>query len=182
VGCQCEYEIWLEKVDNHFRFFPFVARNSGTIGQNRASELSTNSPQGVITHICVDEYEIDDTWWLAKPIQPGVVQTHSFDSNPAQSAADKDFMYVDLKAREVVTFTVASTINTQTSLELFDSQGTALNVTGTDQIVWEAPDSDRYYLGVIPLSDTFGCPGTVGYELVAEIMLIKEIFLPFVIK
>jgi uncharacterized repeat protein (TIGR01451 family) len=182
VGCQCDYEIWLKKVDYHFQFLPIIEKNSENDAQNWKSVPTKNSPQGVINHICADEYEIDDTWWLAKPIVIGVIQTHSFDSNPAQYAADKDFVYVDMKAREVVTFTVASTINTGTSLELYDSQGIGLNVTGIDQLVWEAPKGGRYYLGVFPSSDTFGCPGVVGYDLVAEIVLVTEIYLPLVVR
>jgi len=182
VGCQCEYEIWLEKTDNHFLFLPVMMKDAETNVQNQNPFLSENSPQGEIIHVCPDAYEVDDTWWSAFPIGDGIRQTHSFDSNPAQYAADKDFVYVDLKAREVVTFTVVSTINAQTSLELYDSQGIALNVTGTDQIVWEAPTPGRYYLGVFPQSDTFGCPGTVGYDLEAKIFRVTEIYLPFIFR
>ncbi|MGD2158470.1 MAG: hypothetical protein PVG32_16450, partial [Anaerolineales bacterium] len=166
----------------HFQFLPIIEKNSENDAQNWKSVPTKNSPQGVINHICADEHEIDDTWWLAKSIVTGVIQNHSFDSNPAQYAADKDFVYVDMKAREVVTFTVASTINTGTSLELYDSQGIGLNVTGTDQLVWEAPKGGRYYLGVFPSSDSFGCPGVVGYDLVAEIVPVTEIYLPLVTR
>ena len=49
-------------------------------------------PLGVITCMCPDAYEVDDTWLNAAPVAHGDVQVHSFDSDPILYAADKDYM------------------------------------------------------------------------------------------
>ena len=127
------------------------------------------APEGVISHMCPDAYELDDSWELAQPILPNVLQVHSFDSNPAFYAADKDVVYFSMHQGDVVTFTVVTLTNTYTLLELYDKYGNALNVTGTTQLVWEAPAPGTYILSVSPQTQNYGCVDTSGYELLMEL-------------
>jgi hypothetical protein len=151
--------------------------NSGAAGQN-----GLQSPTGVIEHTCPDEFEIDDKWDEAHPIAAGVLQTHSFDSNPAGFAADKDFVWFNARAGRTVTFTVAPVVNTETLIELYNKVGDALNVTGTTELVW-TPDTDgRHFLSVGPLTTTFGCVNEVGYGLLMDTLPVFDIFLPLVGK
>jgi hypothetical protein len=60
------------------------------------------------------------------------------------------------------------------SLELYDQYGTALNRTGTGYLIWEDGTAGHYYLGVSPLTATFGCTDTVGYSLLLETELKVE--------
>lgn len=141
-------------------------------------------PTGVINHVCPDDYEIDDTWEQAQPIEPGVVQVHSFDSEPVINyAADKDFVRFDLERQQTITFTVTRVTDTLTLLELYDEYGTALEITGTTQLVWKAITPGHYYLSVSPLvTDTYGCANAVGYNLLAEMSTVRVIYLPIITR
>jgi hypothetical protein len=98
-------------------------------------------------------------------------------------AADKDFVEFDVSAGRTITFTVAPITNTQTLLEMWDEHGVALNVTGTTQLVWAPDTAGRYYLGVSPLTTTFGCAHEVGYNLLlTEETAPGRIYLPIILK
>ena len=132
-------------------------------------------PTGIISHTCPDAYELDDTWQSAGPIEVGVSQIHSFDSDPLRYIADKDFVWFDIVDGTTITFTTAQVTDTQTALlpgmirlELYDQYGTALDRAGTGYLVWEDGTAGHYVLGVSPLTATFGCTDTVGYSLLLE--------------
>jgi hypothetical protein len=107
---------------------------------------------------------------------------HSFDSDPTYYAADKDFVWFELKASQSITFTVPQVTGTLTLLELYDQNGNPMDVTGTDQLVWTAPTAGRYYLSVSPQSEAFGCADVAGYQLLAERESLFEIYLPAVLR
>ena len=202
AGCHTEYEIWVEHLARSSIYIPIVMRTYRThstattettlqgnqqepgIGTpstaDPAGSESLLSPTGIITHTCRDTYEIDDTWQQARRIQPDLVQVHSFDSNPASYAADKDFVWFEIRPQRTVTFTITAVTNTLTLLELYDNQGVGLGVTGTTRLKWTATAAGRYYLSVSPLANTFGCANTAGYNLRAEIP--REIYLPLVTR
>jgi len=199
TGCYTEYEIWIEHVARTNLYLPIVMRNysrppaagAGSVpgSDQRGTDVAAPagpeavlSPMGIITHTCRDAYEVDDTWQQARPIEPGVVQVHSFDSNPASYAADKDFVWFDVEQQGTITFTTTVVTNTSTLLELYDSQGAGLGITGTTRLKWTAPTTGRYYLGVSPLANTFGCANTVGYNLLAETPQVRTIYLPLVAR
>ena len=189
TGCQTDYEIWIEHAERSGLFLPLVMRNyhsgPGTVAGRATATAGPEailSPTGIITHTCPDAYEIDDTRQEAHPIEPGSGQVHSFDSNPATHAADKDFVWFDIEGGHTITFTVAPLTNTLTLLELYDNRGTGLDVTGTTQLVWTATAAGRYYLSVSPLETTFGCADTAGYYLVAETPQTRVIYLPLVMR
>jgi hypothetical protein len=180
TGCNAGYELWIERQAVSHIYMPIVVRNHSTsaaTGQN-----TVIYPMGIISHTCPDGYEPDDTWQLARAIEPGVVQVHSFDSNPAFYAADKDVLHFDISAGRTITFTVAAVTNTQTLLELYDVQGVALDVTGTTGLAWTPTIGGRYYLSVRPLTTTFGCADTVGYDLLAETSAPRMVYLPLVTR
>jgi uncharacterized repeat protein (TIGR01451 family) len=144
-------------------------------------ELSPSSLEGVINHVCVDDYEVDDTWELAVPIADGETQIHSFDSDPVRYAADKDFVSFDLRAGRTITFT-AETTNTVTLMELYDDEGYALDVSGTDQLIWTPAKSSSYILGLSPQTAAFGCADQAGYRLHAEKAPRWQIYLPTILR
>lgn len=141
---------------------------------------------GVITHTCPDEYEVDDTWTQAKPIRPGVAQIHSFDSDPQYYAADKDFVWFEVLPVHVasgrpITFSAVVT-GPAVRMELYDSSGAALNVTGGESLSWTPTAVGRYYLCVQPEDGNlaFGCANVAGYRLLLEMAEVKYIYLPLV--
>jgi hypothetical protein len=71
---------------------------------------------------------------------------------------------------------------TETLLELYDQNGDALNVTGTDQVVWMSPAKGHYYLSASPRLAAYGCADVAGYELKAEMSPIEKIYLPIVLR
>jgi hypothetical protein len=180
VGCETDYELWIEVQEEFFQFLPIVTQKHTPSGV--ASLNSPESPDGVINHICPDDFEVDDTWQQAHAIDPGVVQTHSFDSNPAGFAADKDFVWFDAKAGRTVTFTVAPVINTETLMEVYNKVGEALNVTGTRELVWTPDEDGLRFLSVSPMSTTYGCADEVGYRLLMDALPSFDIYLPLVGK
>jgi uncharacterized protein (DUF2141 family) len=165
-----------------------VSGASGNTAANKSAKVlfSPQAPSGEINHFCPDAYETDDTWQEAQSVILGQAQTHSFDSNPALYAADKDYVWVDLNANETVHFDVTQAVNTQTLLELVDENGELINVTGTTQLQWTAESSGRYYLGVSPMNSMeFGCTDTVSYDLTVTIEVpdtTPTIYLPFIVK
>ena len=187
-----EYDLWIEQMavpENPTIYLPFVTRAStGNATAHRSAKVlfSPESPSGEINHMCSDSYEIDDTWEEAQAIAWGEVQTHSFDSNPALYAADKDHVWVDLNVDETVFFTVTLTLNTQTQLELVDDSGEIMGVTGTTHLQWTAETTGRYILEVSPTNtQTFGCEDVVSYDLTASVQVPDQaptIYLPFVTR
>jgi hypothetical protein len=156
---------------------PHVAQR--TPGTGPAGVLA---PMGVITHTCPDAYEVDDTWQQASLIEPGVVQVHSFDSDPVSYAIDKDYVWFDLQAQHTITFTVPLITNTLTLMELYDANGAGLDVTGTTRLIWTAATAGRYYLGVSSQRDIYGCADEAGYHLLAETPVAGVIYLPLVAR
>ena len=201
IGCQTEYEIWVEHLPRFDIYLPIAMRNFAAAGAGSVSHADRRtpgtgaasttvtvgpagvlSPMGVITHTCPDAYEVDDTWQQACRIEPGVVQVHSFDSDPVSYAVDKDFVWFDLQAQHTITFTIPLVTNTLTLLELYDAHGAGLDVTGTTRLVWTALTAGRYYLGVSPQMNTYGCADAAGYQLLAETPAVRVIYLPLVVR
>jgi len=184
--CLTEYDLWIIAKGTPITklYLPFIPKGS----QTSAPVLKAPaSPLGVMSHAYPDAYEVDDTWMQAKPIFPAVGQVHSFDSNPVLFLADKDWVFVDLRFMDVITFTTQPITNTQTLLELYDENGYALNVTGINQLTWDVVEGGRYYLSVSPdplspLSMNFGPSIDVGYVLNMYIKPVRLIFLPFTVK
>ena len=172
-----EYEVWLEQKEGYFIYLPIMLQKSGTASVAEVEVL------GVIEHTCADDYETDDTWQLAQPAELGVWQEHSFDSDPTWYAADKDFVWFEIKQRQTFVFTVVPVEGTETLLELWDEDGSALNVEGSDKLVWTALAGGRYYLSVSPLTPhTYGCAEAAGYDLLVEMAPRWEIYLPIVVR
>jgi uncharacterized repeat protein (TIGR01451 family) len=164
TGCLTAYDLWLETptpAQEYHVYLPLVMRDVNMEPVVAAAEVV--EPRGVINHVCPDDYEVDDTWQQAVPLEPGVAQVHSFDSNPAVYAADKDFVQLDLSAGDSVTVSVTSLTNTMTVLELYDGQGNALGLTGDTQLVWTADQDGTYIVGIGPPRRQTMC-GIVGYH------------------
>jgi uncharacterized repeat protein (TIGR01451 family) len=206
TGCETDYDVWIEPLERGHIYLPVIMRNypapsasqqnegqapaqdSASAPPDLTEEVTSAepenvfSPTGIISHTCADAYEIDDTWELAKPIDDGDLQVHSFDSNPAQYAADKDFVSFSIQAERTITFTVPVITGTATLLELYDQNGDALDVTGTTQLVWMAPAHGQYYLSVSPRLAAYGCADVAGYELKAAMSPSEKIYLPIVLR
>ena len=110
--------------------------------------------------------------------------SHSFDSDPVYYAADKDYVWfeitrLDIDVKRTITFTTDPVTNTLTLLELYDDAGSALDVSGTEELIWQPVDAGRYFLSVSPLTTTFGCANSVGYNLRAEKSVIWSTYTPF---
>jgi hypothetical protein len=164
-----------------YNLLPHGSPTVDTVGTEEGTD-DLLAPTGIISHTCQDAYEVDDTWQDAREIEPGVVQVHSFDSDPWLYAPDKDHVWLQLDTFQTITFTIPSFTNTQTLLELYDDEGASLNVTGTTGLEWQAPSDGRYYLSVSPLSHTFGCVDTAGYELVVEVSEITQFYFPIIYR
>jgi hypothetical protein len=172
---ETEYDVWMEVEQGRLAYLPLVTNNHARV------TVSGIRPAGVIQHSCPDVYEADDTWQQAMAIEAGVPQVHSFDSDPAHYAADKDFVWFELFGGQTITFTVTPVAGTPTLLELYDARGTALNVSSTtSQLVWVAPRSGRYHLGVSPRTTSFGCSDQVGYNLYTEVATVWVIHVPLI--
>jgi hypothetical protein len=171
--CNTEYSIWVDEYeqDTYQILLPLMFNSFSGI-HSVGNEIVT--PAGIINHICPDNYEVDDTWEFASEeiheIKKGIVQSHSFDSNPALFAADKDLVWFQVESGETVRFIIEQTRNTGTLLELFDEDGSALNITGTEALSWTPQNSGRYYLSISPMDQTvFGCADVSGYDLRMEL-------------
>jgi uncharacterized repeat protein (TIGR01451 family) len=178
-GCLTEYDLWLEEREEYRIYLPVTLRNHGSEG--RAAQLPA-APEGLISHSCPDDYEVDDTWETARPLVDGMLQVHSFDSDPWLYAADKDWLGFDLRAHQAVTLTIVEVTNTVTLLELFDGQGGLLAQTEAAQLTWEALADGHYFVAVSPLTTTFGCAGSVGYQLVGAVEPLHQLFLPILMR
>jgi hypothetical protein len=55
-----------------------------------------------------------------------------------------------------------------------------LNITGTTQIVWQAPETGHYYLSVSPTTQTFGCADAAGYQLRMDRYILPRFYLPII--
>jgi hypothetical protein len=162
-------------------YLPLVYKPSDSMPALFTSQPSLpQTPDGVIYHMCPDDYETDDSWQQAKPIVPGEAQVHSFDSNPGIYAADKDVVRFEIAKGDTVVFSIQQKINTQPLMELYDASGSASNVTGMDQLQWTAAGSGLYYLSVSPTTDSFGCSDVAGYILKMELKPLEKIYLPAV--
>jgi hypothetical protein len=212
TGCLTDYDIWMDRLVRSALYLPVIERdytapqaasqvgapasaapdqNATAPAQESAPEAPAEhpeevlSPTGEIYHFCPDTFETDDTWQQARPIVPGVLQVHSFDSDPALYAADKDFVYMDVRAGRTITFTVQVVTNTLTLLEMYDQEGKALpEVTGGDELVWTPTVPGLYYLGVgpQPVTSRFGCTDQVGYQLRMELEPMAYLYLPVVMR
>jgi len=185
TGYRTEYDLTIDGQRPSPIYLPIVVRNSGGGGVAASHSGVVLSPLGVIVHSCRDDYEIDDTWQTlteAHVIEPGIVQVHSFDSNPTMNAADKDFVWFDVLGPQAIKFVAAPLTNTQTLMELYDEHGSALGVMGTNRLVWTSASSGRYYLSVSPQAGltSFGCADQAGYNLLMEIADVQTIYLPVV--
>jgi len=164
-------------------YLPIVVRNSGgEAGVNGRDTML--HPTGIIDHACPDPYEPDDTWQQAHSIDVRVVQTHSFDSDPAIYVADKDFVRFDVSTGEAVVFAISPVTNTQTLMDVYDEHGAALASTEASRLVWIPTTSGRHYLSVSPQdnSASFGCTDTVGYNLSMETVETNRLYLPLVMR
>jgi len=192
-GCNTDYTISIQDRKLQRIYLPLVVRNFNTASTLSSSPASGGftpsvalSPMGVITHTCPDAYEVDDTWEQAKPIEPGVTQDHSFDSDPQYYAADKDFVWFEVSPVHVLTgrpLTFSAQITgPQVRMELYDSNGDYLNVAGSDRLSWKPAASGRYYLGIQPEDGTiaFGCANVAGYRLRLEMDVVRYLYLPLV--
>jgi uncharacterized repeat protein (TIGR01451 family) len=197
TGNLTAYDIWLETEEGALIFLPIVQRHVGAAAQIPPSvlddppdQVEADEPEerkllGVINHVCPDDYDhdgTDDRWELARPIEPGIPQVHSFDSDPVYYAPDKDYVSIDLKRRQFITFTVGPVTNTHALLELWGEAGASLNVTGTDELVWQADAAGHYYLSASPLTGAFGCSDEAGYVLLAERSYIGTFYLQVVMR
>ncbi|MFN2289643.1 MAG: SdrD B-like domain-containing protein [Anaerolineae bacterium] len=183
MGCLTDYDLWLEtSAQTEYRLYlPLVVRNASLEPVVEVVE-DVVDPRGVIKHECPDDYEVDDTWQDAKPLDLGVAQVHSFDSDPLLYAADKDFVSLDLVAGERVRVQVTTLTNTLTLLELYDGQGHLLDSTAETQLSWKPAEDATYIVGISPLTSTFGCAADVGYRIIADIPEIMTIYLPLATK
>jgi hypothetical protein len=190
-----EYDLSIEatiinEVESPFIYMPIIFNSWSNDQAAAVKEVKLSkprAPEGEINHFCPDAYETDDTWQEALAVADGDVQVHSFDSNPALYAADKDFVSVDLAAGQTVTFTITAASNTETLLELYDENGDAMDVDDLTDLSWTAETAGHYYASVSPLNSmNFGCTNTVSYELTVavsgEVPSPPMIFLPFVSK
>jgi len=211
IGCDTEYDLGIAQKGFYFYYLPLIPRQySGatTAGQTEApaqveqAPVSVEtvqdlaqpegaaapeialSPTGIITHTCPDLYEVDDTWELAKPIGDGELQVHSFDSDPREWAADKDFVWFYLQNGGSITFTLPSVTGTQTLMELYDSNGIPIpeHATTADQLVLTDLAQGRYFLSVSPRLASYGCANVAGYELKADMSRLTVIYLPLVLR
>jgi uncharacterized repeat protein (TIGR01451 family)/fimbrial isopeptide formation D2 family protein len=204
TGCNTDYDIWIEHQDVIFIYLPLVMKNysatntthldisSASSPSAQVEQEAVLSPAGIITHICPDAYEVDDTWQDATPIT-GTIQVHSFDSNPELYAADKDYVWFDVSLFHVtngktITFTITAITNTQPLMQLHDAYGVALDVTGTftTPLVWTSDDAGRYYLSVRPndrITAFANCTDSeAGYNLRLEMDKVYPLHLPLVMR
>ncbi|MDY7080272.1 MAG: PPC domain-containing protein, partial [Chloroflexota bacterium] len=184
TGCNTGYDVWLEQREASYIYLPIMSRNYGHSGAAVTGSNGILFPMGVISHTCPDAYELNDTWQQAHAIEAGVVQVHSFDSDPEQYVADKDLVSFDASAGKTITFTIAPVTNTQTLMNLYDEHGAALGVTGTTRLVWTPASTGQYYLSVGPEDGTtaFGCADAAGYNLLLEVTETNNIYLPLVAR
>jgi hypothetical protein len=197
TGEDTDYDLLIEGLKPSTTIYlPIVMRNQGSAdGANMPSADSSLKdigsrtvlyPTGVISHTCPDEYEPDDTWQqlTTATIQAGVAQVHSFDSDPQEYAADKDFVRFDVPAGRAVVFRIAPVTNTQTLMELYNERGASLFVTGTARLMWIPDTNGSYYLSVSPSGGitSFGCADAVGYNLLMETSEASFTYLPAVTR
>ena len=178
TGCDTEYDVWLEVKEINRILLPILTRSFSLRATAAEGLEGLDSPTGIINHTCPDAYEVDDTWQQAYAIEDGVMQRHSFDSDPRGFAADKDFVQVELYEGQTVTFTLSSIVNTQPFFELYDRDGVRILRTDQTQLKWTPATDGRYYLGVSPSTTTYGCADSVGYSLLMEVEPKFRLYLP----
>jgi hypothetical protein len=153
-----------------------------------ASDLQSinapESPTGLINHICPDDFEVDDTWEQARQLTLGPViapQLHSFDSNTALYAADKDHIKFAAAQFEKVSITLAPVENTQVKIELYDAERNLLK-EGTTTLAYTFLKDGEYYLIISPTSanTAFGCTDVAGYTLNITYIPATFLYLPLI--
>jgi hypothetical protein len=182
--CSTDYKLWVERSGNHtpMLYLPIILR-APFEGKSRGLENGLPGVlDGVIEHICPDNYEVDDDWQEAGSILPGQSQVHSFDSNPDFYTADKDVIGFDINNGEMVIFTVDVVTNTLPIMELFDEYGNGLGVTATGTLEWKATHSGRFYLSISPQTPTYGCADTAGYRIRMEMGGPYRFLLPIILR
>ncbi len=193
LGIYTEYEMSLLEKKVFLLYMPVVAKAYTTPSAPDLKEPHLSSPAGfpqyglfdilgptgVITHMCMDDFEIDDTWTSAVPIASGETQLHSFDSDPLLWAADKDFVSFNLLTNQAISFSVTSITGTSALLELYDDQGLATGLSGVDQLVFDPGlAGGQFYLSATPVNQVFGCTDVAGFNLSAEFKPIWQLFTP----
>ena len=101
------------------------------------------------------------------------MQLHSFDSDPVYYAADKyfasfEFTWLGAALGRTITFTTEAITNTLPLMEVYDTYGAALGVTGTTQLAWQPTLSGCYCPSVSPLTTSHACADSAGHNLVAR--------------
>ncbi|RPI81509.1 MAG: DUF11 domain-containing protein [Chloroflexi bacterium] len=197
-GCSTEYEVLVEEsVGPFYLYLPLITEGSQPpSGQTILPEAIVSEPEvihdtkGEITHICADDFEIDDEWWSTdvntanNQILAGVEQSHSFDSNPQLYAADKDHLWFEILKGDTVNFTTTSKDGVIPFLELLDQKGDRIGVHGQDSLQWTATENGTYYLQVSPSGDegtmSWGCYDIAGYDLLMTVNELLRLFLPLI--
>lgn len=179
TGKDTTYDLLIQEREPFLIYLPIVMRNHSVVESGNVS-----APQGVINHICPDSYELDDTWQQADTIEAEIMQMRTFDSDPQRYAADKDIIWFDASAGDIMTLTVTPMADIQVSMALHDENRAALNVTGTTLLVWTVPADGHYYLVLQPGDGTtaYGCANVAGYQLYLEMVRMRKIFLPVVMR
>ncbi|MGB3716840.1 MAG: SdrD B-like domain-containing protein [Candidatus Promineifilaceae bacterium] len=192
TGYMTDYDISLDRTDTFFNYMPIILNTTLTQRKvlNRPAAAASDSSAdrtygtgdlnlGEINHSCPDSYEIDDTWQSAGTLFSGVPQVHSFDSDPSLYAADKDFAWFELPPQGDIVVSVTP-LSSTTYLELYDEHGNSLGLTGIDQFSWIDAPTGLYYLGISPMTPTFGCTNEAGYTLEADITPLYKVYLPII--
>jgi hypothetical protein len=213
IGCDTDYDVHIAQKAFYFYYLPLIHRQFTAVAPAAQTEAPaetepapasadtleeppqpegepaiepeiTLSPTGIITHTCPDTYEEDDTWELAGPIRDGELQVHSFDSNPAEWAADKDFVSFYIRSEQSITFTIPTVTGTQTLMELYDADGIPIpeHKTTADNLILTDLARGRYFLSVSPRLATYGCADVAGYELQADMSPVTVIYLPLLLR
>jgi hypothetical protein len=158
----------------HYRVFAYNG-----YGDSTSSNVDYAIPAG-------DVYEINNTFGDAKLIATsGATQTHNF-----HIGGDVDWAKFTVSANVPYTATTSNLgINTDTILELYDTDGTSLLVTNDDcpgfglaSCInnWSDPNSGTYFIRVRQFGATGGCTG-YGYGLTV-VGALKKTYLPLVLK
>ena len=136
------------------------------------TSTATPTPTSTITPTpCPDQYEPDDTWQQAKPIEVnGAPQLHSF-----HTTDDRDYVEFDAKADYFYTIrTLNLSVGNDTVLTLYGTDGTTVLDENDDdpddppsrasRIVWLCTTTGTYFVEAAPFGTQIGgCD--VTYEL-----------------
>ena len=106
---------------------------------------------------------------------------------------DKDYVWFDVSPfhimhNKTITFTITAVTNTQPLMQLHDTHGVALDVTGTftTPLVWAPDVAGRYYLSARPKDGvtTFAdcADNKADYGLLLEMEKVYTLNLPLIVK